>query len=62
MWEEGIERRCVVCDREIPKARLKLLPHTETCVKHSKVRSVTEDEVGLDGTDSSEFIKQLSGS
>jgi hypothetical protein len=28
-------KQCKVCKIEIPKERLEVLPHTETCVKHS---------------------------
>tara|TARA_R100000084_G_C4573492_1_gene110363 strand:- start:427 stop:648 length:222 start_codon:yes stop_codon:yes gene_type:complete len=28
-------RRCVVCNVLIPEGRLKILPHTRTCVNHS---------------------------
>jgi hypothetical protein len=28
-------RYCIVCNSEIPEGRLKILPHTRTCVNHS---------------------------
>ena len=28
-------RRCIVCNVLIPEGRLKILPHTRTCVNHS---------------------------
>lgn len=30
-------RKCTTCGEEIPAARLKLLPNTKTCTKHSVV-------------------------
>ena len=28
-------RRCIVCNVLIPEGRLKILPHTSTCLQHS---------------------------
>ena len=28
-------RRCIICNVLIPEGRLKILPHTRTCVNHS---------------------------
>ncbi len=30
------ERRCQICDHEIPAERLEALPNTQTCTEHSK--------------------------
>ncbi len=35
------KRFCSECDREIPQARLEILPDTETCVRCSKVKKKT---------------------
>jgi len=28
-------RKCIVCQADIPEGRVKILPHTKTCVNHS---------------------------
>lgn len=38
----GSERTCIHCKMEIPKSRLEVLPHTETCVKCSTEKSYKE--------------------
>jgi hypothetical protein len=30
-----VARKCIICDITIPEGRLKILPHTRTCVEHS---------------------------
>ena len=33
---EPILRKCAICDEPIPEGRLRALPYTRTCVRHSK--------------------------
>lgn len=28
-------RQCIICGIDIPEGRIKILPHTKTCVQHS---------------------------
>lgn len=48
--------RCEVCDAVIPQQRLRVLPHTTTCVRCSRVFGYTEDDVDLVGSDPEDMI------
>ena len=44
---------CEFCSTAIPTERLKILPHTTTCVKCSETRPYSEDEIlGLEVSES----------
>ena len=38
-------RKCIVCNMEIPEARIKALPNTKTCLEHSTAGKVAGDQV-----------------
>jgi RNA polymerase-binding transcription factor DksA len=40
--------RCSECDAPIPYERLRVLPDTTTCVKCSRVKPRTEEDVEID--------------
>ena len=38
-------RKCIICDKEIPEARIKALPNTKTCLEHSTAGKVAGYQV-----------------
>lgn len=55
-------RNCIVCNEEIPAGRIKILPHTKTCVNHSttsayQVRSVNTGKSADDAEQIIQIIK-----
>lgn len=55
-------RKCKVCDKVIPEGRIKILPHTQTCVDHSTekpfgVNTVQVGDLEDDGYQETEIIR-----
>ena len=55
-------RNCIVCKEEIPAGRIKIIPHTKTCVNHStttayQVRSVNTGKSADDAEQEIVIIK-----
>ena len=55
-------RKCIVCNTDIPEGRVKILPHTKTCVNHSttsayEVRSINTGTSADNAEQTLEIIK-----
>tara|TARA_R110000796_G_C14276815_1_gene402047 strand:- start:300 stop:521 length:222 start_codon:yes stop_codon:yes gene_type:complete len=55
-------RKCIVCNEDIPEGRVKILPHTKTCVNHSttsayQVRSINTGKSADDAEQEIVIIK-----
>lgn len=55
-------RKCIVCNVEIPEARVKILPGTKTCVNHStaspySIRTVSYGTTADDAQQEFEIIR-----
>lgn len=50
--------RCKICDRIIPRGRLKAMPGVRTCIEHSEAVMLTDRVDGIiDGTDRDDLIR-----
>lgn len=64
MLTKQSKRKCVECEQPIPVERLRLLPDTWTCVRHSAEKKLTEENlpVPLDGTDNADMVHSAQSS
>mgnify|MGYP003631639689 FL=1 len=55
-------RKCIICEQIIPEGRIKIIPHTRTCVEHSttaayEVRSINTGTSADNAEQSIDIIK-----
>ena len=56
------KRYCATCQQLINTTRLKVLPHTQTCVKCSRVRPLTERDIETDTSDQADMVRMVAAS